>query len=919
VAREVLVTRGFTFMGAATSIENDGKGKYLDPMPMHNRPDGLFRWLTTRWYGVHHSKPDNYAYTLYGEYHQDELAPGARMESMPLKAGDMWEVPITTDGHAMFAGYKWAPEGQPHDNYQIKVIRIGENTTLDFYPLTGPNRDTKVKTWRMVPSINDSYQGRYLNEYGFYRFLRKGESAGIRRTWDNTVEYTLSGIYHDSELVGRSRGRPRNWVPPLPAWWSNSVPLEEEVIFAGATGPNAPTVNGVFKRAAELANGKRVFLKAGDVTLCLWCGPDNYWYLGDVQKKDANVAGGYAHSTEAGMALPTDASGWKVYDDAAYVAQPAATCVTATEEQAAGGGGAAGQRGHPDPRFPQIVQVGDQWHVPVHSNDIAEFARNKAAQQGHFLENCRIEPAQDSEGTKQLIFYSNEETTYNKKVATWTRAPVDAVIDLATAKSTWIGEHNQISAAKAQKLQQRLKDRRKHLSLPTTERGWINRACPTVAKCIFYVQVGRNVVDDEQSGKTSSESESESESESGPPPPSYELCIDGTGEPLADGLTRVYVVASMWRSKQEGNPTTWLNISLDVIDTYRAENMYGLKDIARKYVAPPGYETSLKIAAYDLARELVGQDTFWSRMFGSTQSTWWATEQGRLLTTNLFNGTSVFENSGERLVNIHVSFAECDEEGLHNDFSFLAEDELQHWNGGGFWYTTDASVKREIRDRLKRDSKPPGSVSLLGRGALYHWVLQYMAGVHRGESGPRLALTDAWQGYLKNDDKAKMAMKRKVDDWTEKDPLRHYRDRLKRLLDEIEKGTMGEVPQYTKSRYCSRRVTSADLQSAYDVIKPEELVGLGDIDLIDKVLYPLRVQVHVEQMTDHIDRYGIQTSNLLPTDRTRFARGIYDGYQMASPAFTRFGPYPRDLSQPDTVEASFAPATTAGAEAGRAQ
>jgi len=775
-------------MGATSSVQDADQGKYLDPN--HNRPDGLFRWLTKEWIGVHHHKPAKHAYTLRGYYRKSELVLGAMMGSHQINAGDMWEVPITTDGHAIFNGYKWAPDKTILENYQVKKVQVGQNTTLEFYPLFGLNRGQKVNTWQMVPSVNDSHIGRYRNANGRYRFLTKGRSEGIRRITDE-VKYTLSGIYNEHELEGGS-----NWVGP-PAD-PTSIPLSQ--------GTGSP--------------------------------PDRF------------------HGA-------------------------------------------------------QVLHAGDQWKVPVYEDDIAEFAGNKAAQEGHIHENCRIEPVQDEawwEGTK-LNFYSTDEATYNELVDRWTRVPDSTVIDLATAKSAWLGQHGFANVVQAHNLQQRLKRHRANLEMPITECGWQRDGC-NVIKRIFFVQVGRKVVDDD--------------GDEGPGKPSYQLCIDGTGEPLADGLTRVYVVASIWRSKKLGDPQTWLNISLDVIDTHRAEDFYGLEDIATEFVAPDGDEPSLKIAAYDLAKAIVGLDEqvtgldtgrFLGRMAPSTivgnkQAEWWLTEPGQQLNKNLFTVSedALFEKCGERLVNINVSFAEP---GRGNDFK--PEDEIQNWNGGGFWYTTDATIKRGVRDRLKRDSNPPGSVSLLGRGALYHWVLQYMAGVHRGESGPHLALQDAWSGYLKNDDKAKLAIKKKVNEWARNPGCEQFRRDLLRLLVEIQEGALGEVPQYTKSMYCKRRVWSEDIQDAYDEINPKSLVGLSRYDLIDKVLFPLRVQVYVEQMTDHIERYGIQTSDL-PDYRERFRHGIYDGYQEA---YSRQGR--RYLTQPDTVEASFAPAPTAGAEMGRAQ
>jgi hypothetical protein len=41
-------------------------------------------------------------------------------------------------------------------------------------------------------------------------------------------------------------------------------------MFSGAAGQDASAVNGTFKLTKDVVNGKPVFVKVGDPTVCLW-------------------------------------------------------------------------------------------------------------------------------------------------------------------------------------------------------------------------------------------------------------------------------------------------------------------------------------------------------------------------------------------------------------------------------------------------------------------------------------------------------------------------------------------------------------------------------------------------------------------------------------------------------------------------
>jgi len=143
---------------ASTSIQGAHQGKYHDLN--HNKPEGLFRYLT-KGPGKHilYTKPDvEVAYTLSGTYHESELRDdGEWVGNATVKPGELWEVPVYKDGTALFAGNKSAQKDQDHDNYRIVPVQDGEDVTLEFYLIVRINsgkvdntRKETVNTWKRV-------------------------------------------------------------------------------------------------------------------------------------------------------------------------------------------------------------------------------------------------------------------------------------------------------------------------------------------------------------------------------------------------------------------------------------------------------------------------------------------------------------------------------------------------------------------------------------------------------------------------------------------------------------------------------------------------------------------------------------------------------------------------------------------------
>lgn len=88
------------------------------------------------------------------------------------------------------------------------------------------------------------------------------------------------------------------------------------MVLRNATGPCSAKVNGTYVLTTERLNGKPVYAKEGDNDRWLFFRTDGMWCAGAKTKELTENASsaGYAQ-TEAGLAHPTAAKAWKVYDD----------------------------------------------------------------------------------------------------------------------------------------------------------------------------------------------------------------------------------------------------------------------------------------------------------------------------------------------------------------------------------------------------------------------------------------------------------------------------------------------------------------------------------------------------------------------------------------------------------------------------
>ena len=91
--------------------------------------------------------------------------------------------------------------------------------------------------------------------------------------------------------------------------------------FDGATGEHAAAVKGVYVPSDEMKNGRRVYLKVGDPTRCLWFGPNSTWMASPVSYKNENNAACAAYCIETGLDAPYLATRWKVFVDGEFQEQ----------------------------------------------------------------------------------------------------------------------------------------------------------------------------------------------------------------------------------------------------------------------------------------------------------------------------------------------------------------------------------------------------------------------------------------------------------------------------------------------------------------------------------------------------------------------------------------------------------------------
>ena len=94
----------------------------------------------------------------------------------------------------------------------------------------------------------------------------------------------------------------------------NVVTVAEPLQISGATGPNAPFINGVYEPKGVAYNERPLFQKLGDGDKWLRYTLGNRWQVSPTSAKDANNNNGWLESVKLGLKQPTDATEWKVYD-----------------------------------------------------------------------------------------------------------------------------------------------------------------------------------------------------------------------------------------------------------------------------------------------------------------------------------------------------------------------------------------------------------------------------------------------------------------------------------------------------------------------------------------------------------------------------------------------------------------------------
>ena len=93
--------------------------------------------------------------------------------------------------------------------------------------------------------------------------------------------------------------------------------------IAGATGKHADICNGVYKKTAEMYNGKPAFQKMGDSSAwCVYISSTHRWMVTLTQYKDAHDDLGYARSVEIHLDVPGRETKWQVYSGSEWEEQP---------------------------------------------------------------------------------------------------------------------------------------------------------------------------------------------------------------------------------------------------------------------------------------------------------------------------------------------------------------------------------------------------------------------------------------------------------------------------------------------------------------------------------------------------------------------------------------------------------------------
>lgn len=331
-------------------------------------------------------------------------------------------------------------------------------------------------------------------------------------------------------------------------------------------------------------------------------------------------------------------------------------------------------------------------------------------------------------------------------------------------------------------------------------------------------------------------------------------------EPLADGVTRVYVAASIeYEGVRQHCLTPKVAITLIAIDTYRAEHTYDLAGVAAE----------INLAAWDKAATDMGTDLNASAKWLIEQIWLVSASQSGTLGPALYD--ALFNTSKESLVGIKGEFVPRASGGYN----------ITQWRGRGFFYDTDDTIRDEVRARLKSQpgADAPFKVSMIGRGALYHWVLMHMAGLHKAPS-KSFRLVDGWSGYLTNNLSDHEALLAELDKLpTPEEGMFFPKGFLQQILEDIHKNKKGHTAMmmYGEDNY----INSGDVMAAHkDITMPK--VGRRKVDdIIKTTLRPLRLRLYLRKLQDDIGRRGIKTEVKAQRDRAFFSNGIYDGYQQS--------------------------------------
>jgi hypothetical protein len=127
-----------------------------------------------------------------------------------------------------------------------------------------------------------------------------------------------SAVWQSTDLSGAWRPEPDfHFVPARP------------VLLVGATGPNAPYVNGVFDNMSMPYNGKILFKKRGTAAIWLRHTTDNRWVVSNDSDKIGNTCTGWCKTSDTATHDPREVgSAWLVLSGSNWEAQPDVLCTT---------------------------------------------------------------------------------------------------------------------------------------------------------------------------------------------------------------------------------------------------------------------------------------------------------------------------------------------------------------------------------------------------------------------------------------------------------------------------------------------------------------------------------------------------------------------------------------------------------------